>query len=108
MFHVSPSLQNQIKKRVSSLERQLAEERLKVATAQKKLQLVATEQQSISLSDDSKLHLREKELLQEEVRKQQVYKILSRSRTSILGHVVAVHDKRRLDTTNGGTNRLNC
>ena len=74
MFHVLPSLQNQIKKRVSSLERQLAEERLKVATAQKKLQLVATEQQSISLSDDSKLHLREKELLQEEVRKQQFYK----------------------------------
>ncbi|XP_041360782.1 interaptin-like [Gigantopelta aegis] len=57
---------NQIKKRVSSLERQLAEERLKVSTAQKKLQLLATDHQSISLSDDSKLHLREKELLQEE------------------------------------------
>ncbi|XP_046343602.1 trichohyalin-like isoform X2 [Haliotis rufescens] len=57
----------QMKKRVESLERLLAEERLKVMTAEKKLLLVTQETVSTAMSDDSKLHLREKELLQQEL-----------------------------------------
>ncbi|XP_067666411.1 uncharacterized protein [Haliotis asinina] len=56
-----------MKKRVESLERLLAEERLKVMTAEKKLLLVTQETVSTAMSDDSKLHLREKELLQQEL-----------------------------------------
>ncbi|KAL8558787.1 hypothetical protein ACOMHN_043730 [Nucella lapillus] len=56
-----------LKNRIESLERLLAEERQKVSTAEKKLHLSAEHGLAPSLSDDVKLRLREKELLQEEL-----------------------------------------
>ena len=60
-------LQNQFRKRVGCLERLLAEERTKVSAAEKKLRMTATDTISTGLIDDAKLHLREKEILQNEV-----------------------------------------
>ncbi|XP_021343411.1 golgin subfamily A member 4-like isoform X2 [Mizuhopecten yessoensis] len=59
--------ENQFRKRINCLERLLAEERKRVATTEKKLALVSTETLSSAMSDDAKLHEREKELLQSEV-----------------------------------------
>ena len=59
--------QAKLKNRIESLERLLAEERQKVNMAEKKLHLSAEQGLAPSLSDDVKLRLREKELLQEEV-----------------------------------------
>ncbi|XP_060067409.1 uncharacterized protein LOC132547643 isoform X1 [Ylistrum balloti] len=64
---IQKNWENQFKKRISCLERLLAEERKKVATTEKKLALVSTETLSSAMSDDAKLHEREKELLQSEV-----------------------------------------
>ncbi|XP_069106389.1 uncharacterized protein [Argopecten irradians] len=64
---IQKNWENQFKKRINCLERLLAEERKKVATTEKKLALVSTETLSSAMSDDAKLHEREKELLQDEV-----------------------------------------
>ena len=61
--------QEQLKKRVTSLENLLAEERHKVAALEKKLTLTGSETLSSAMSDDVKLHMREKELLLSEVSK---------------------------------------
>ena len=61
--------QEQLKKRVTSLENLLAEERHKVAALEKKLTLTGSETLSSAMSDDVKLHMREKELLLSEVGK---------------------------------------
>ena len=66
MFFKS-DLQEQLKKRVNSLEKLLAEERQKVAALEKKLTLTESETLSSAMSDDVKLHMREKELLLSEV-----------------------------------------
>ncbi|KAK3088191.1 hypothetical protein FSP39_015959 [Pinctada imbricata] len=58
---------NQFRKRIECLERLLAEERQKLASAEKKLALVSTVSLSSAMSDDAKLYAREKELLQQEV-----------------------------------------
>ena len=59
--------QNLFRKRVDCLEQLLAEERQKVAAYEKKLFLVSTETLSSAMSDDVKLHEREKEILQADV-----------------------------------------
>lgn len=56
-----------MKKRVNSLEKLLAEERQKVSALEKKLKLTGSENLSSAMSDDVKLHMREKELLLSEV-----------------------------------------
>ncbi|GFN85420.1 sporulation-specific protein 15-like isoform x2, partial [Plakobranchus ocellatus] len=56
-----------LKVRIESLERLLAEERQKVSTAEKKLMLAGIGTVTPSVSDDVKLRLREKELLQDEL-----------------------------------------
>ncbi|KAK3610093.1 hypothetical protein CHS0354_032188 [Potamilus streckersoni] len=58
--------QDQFKKRIASLECLLAEERKKTATLEKRLMLAGNEALP-SMSDDLKLHLREKELLKIEL-----------------------------------------
>ncbi|XP_070208370.1 uncharacterized protein [Littorina saxatilis] len=60
-----------LKNRIESLERLLAEERQRVSMAEKKLHLSAEQGLAPSLSDDVKLRLREKELLQEELTENQ-------------------------------------
>lgn len=65
--------QNQFKKRIECLERLLAEERHKVAAADKKLALVSDETLSSAMSDDVKLRMREKEIMQSEVRANFLY-----------------------------------
>lgn len=56
-----------LKNRIESLERLLAEERQKVSMAEKKVRMAYIETIAPSVSDDIKLRVREKELLQEEV-----------------------------------------
>ena len=68
LFNYFFLFQNKLKTRIESLERLLAEERQKLHLAEKKLALAGEQVTSPSLSDDVKLRLREKELLQEEVR----------------------------------------
>ena len=60
-------LQGQFRKRVHCLERILAEERQKLAATEKKLALVSTKTLSTAMSDDAKLHEREKEILHNDV-----------------------------------------
>lgn len=67
-IHVRGYLQEQFKKRVRSLETLLAEERKKVSSLEKKLEITGSDVISSAMSDDVKLHIREKELLQSEVR----------------------------------------
>ncbi|VDI00770.1 Hypothetical predicted protein [Mytilus galloprovincialis] len=55
--------EGQFRKRIHCLERILAEERQKLAASEKKLALVSTETLSTAMSDDAKLHEREKEIL---------------------------------------------
>ncbi|CAC5380446.1 unnamed protein product [Mytilus coruscus] len=55
--------EGQFRKRIHCLERILAEERQKLAATEKKLALVSTETLSTAMSDDAKLHEREKEIL---------------------------------------------
>ncbi|KAK6168105.1 hypothetical protein SNE40_021998 [Patella caerulea] len=64
---VNRDWEGQFKKRISSLERLLAEERQKVHTVEKKLRLADPDMHTSGMSDDVKLHLREKELLQDEL-----------------------------------------
>ncbi|XP_025090812.1 COP1-interactive protein 1-like isoform X3 [Pomacea canaliculata] len=56
-----------LKNRIESLERLLAEERQKVSMAEKKVRMAYIETIAPSVSDDIKLRVREKELLQEEL-----------------------------------------
>ncbi|GFS20260.1 sporulation-specific protein 15-like isoform X2 [Elysia marginata] len=56
-----------LKGRIESLERLLAEERQKVTTAEKKLFLAGIGTITPSVSDDVKLRMREKEILQDEL-----------------------------------------
>nr|KAG5686675.1 hypothetical protein BaRGS_025994 [Batillaria attramentaria] len=60
-----------LKNRIDSLERLLAEERHKVTMAEKKLNVSSAHTVAPSVSDDVKLRLREKELLQEELAESQ-------------------------------------
>jgi len=59
--------QEQFKKRIRSLETLLAEERKKVSYLEKKIENTPRDNISFAMSDDAKLHMREKELLQSEV-----------------------------------------
>ncbi|XP_059146246.1 trichohyalin-like isoform X2 [Physella acuta] len=63
--------ESKLKVRIESLERLLAEERQKVSMAEKKLLLAGINTIAPSVSDDVKLRMREKELLQEELLKSQ-------------------------------------
>ncbi|CAL1537257.1 unnamed protein product, partial [Lymnaea stagnalis] len=63
--------EGKLKVRIESLERLLAEERQKVSMAEKKLMLAGIDTTAPSVSDDVKLRMREKELLQEELLKSQ-------------------------------------
>ncbi|KAJ8322162.1 hypothetical protein KUTeg_000633 [Tegillarca granosa] len=63
--------ENQFRKRIDCLERLLAEERKKLSATEKKLTLMSTETLSTAMSDDVKLHNREKELLQIELLEEQ-------------------------------------
>lgn len=59
-------MQEQFKKRIRSLETLLAEERKKSSSLEKKLEFAGSDVISSAMSDDAKLHQREKELLQSE------------------------------------------
>ncbi|GAB1599791.1 uncharacterized protein LOC106879862 [Argonauta hians] len=59
--------EKQFRKRICCLETLLAEERSKLLASEKKLKLISSDIVSTGLSDDAKLHMREKELLQEEL-----------------------------------------
>uniref|UniRef100_A0A2C9M2Y6 Uncharacterized protein n=1 Tax=Biomphalaria glabrata TaxID=6526 RepID=A0A2C9M2Y6_BIOGL len=60
--------EGKLKVRIESLERLLAEERQKVSMMERKLLLAGIDTTAPSVSDDVKLRMREKEMLQEEVR----------------------------------------
>lgn len=59
--------QDQFKKRIRTLETLLAEERAKSSSLQHSLEVNGSDVISSAMSDDAKLHMREKELLQSEV-----------------------------------------
>ncbi|XP_052250522.1 myosin-11-like isoform X2 [Dreissena polymorpha] len=63
--------EEQFKKRIRSLETLLAEERNKVSYLESRLNLVGSDVISSAMSDDAKLQVREKELLQSELRDSQ-------------------------------------
>ncbi|XP_055872478.1 microtubule-associated protein futsch-like isoform X2 [Biomphalaria glabrata] len=63
--------EGKLKVRIESLERLLAEERQKVSMMERKLLLAGIDTTAPSVSDDVKLRMREKEMLQEELLKSQ-------------------------------------
>lgn len=66
-LNVLPFVQKQFIKRIDCLEKLLAEERHKVQTAEKKLFVQGNDSLSTAMSDDTKLRMREKEIMQQEV-----------------------------------------
>ncbi|KAL4217860.1 hypothetical protein ACF0H5_022599 [Mactra antiquata] len=69
--------EEQFKKRIRSLETLLAEERKKSSSLLKKLEITGTDVISSAMSDDAKLHTREKELLQSELQESQKHAVLA-------------------------------
>ncbi|XP_045180255.2 golgin subfamily B member 1-like [Mercenaria mercenaria] len=69
--------EEQFKKRIRSLETLLAEERKKSSSLEKKLEFTGSDVISSAMSDDAKLHMREKELLQSELQESQKHAVLA-------------------------------
>ncbi|XP_029633282.1 protein CROWDED NUCLEI 4 [Octopus sinensis] len=88
--------EKQFRKRIGCLEALLAEERSKLLASEKKLKLISTDIVSTGLSDDAKLHLREKELLQEELLESQKHMRIASDQISGLRERMQILEEENL------------